>query len=34
VTEANAEAIQLYTDEGYTCAHSFDAAVWRRDATT
>jgi ribosomal protein S18 acetylase RimI-like enzyme len=34
VTEANAEAIQLYTDEGYTCAHSFDAAVWLRDATT
>jgi ribosomal protein S18 acetylase RimI-like enzyme len=33
VTEANAEAIQLYTDEGYTCAHSFDAAVWLRDAT-
>jgi ribosomal protein S18 acetylase RimI-like enzyme len=32
VTEANAEAIELYTDEGYTCAHSFDAAVWLRDA--
>ncbi len=33
VTEANPEAIQLYNDEGYTCAHSFDAAVWRREAT-
>jgi len=33
VTEANAEAIELYKDEGYTCAHSFDAAVWLRDAT-
>jgi ribosomal protein S18 acetylase RimI-like enzyme len=30
VTEANAEAIQLYTDEGYQAAHSFDAAVWKR----
>ena len=30
VTEANAEAIELYKDEGYTCAHSFDAAVWQR----
>jgi ribosomal protein S18 acetylase RimI-like enzyme len=30
VTEANDEAIQLYTDEGYQCAHSFDAAVWKR----
>jgi ribosomal protein S18 acetylase RimI-like enzyme len=34
VTEANAEAIELYTDEGYTCAHSFDAAVWLRESTT
>ncbi len=33
VTEANAEAIDLYKDEGYTCAHTFDAAVWLRDAT-
>lgn len=33
VTEANAEAIELYKDEGYTCAHSFDAAVWLRGAT-
>ncbi|MGO9325573.1 MAG: GNAT family N-acetyltransferase [Terracidiphilus sp.] len=33
VTEANAEAIELYKDEGYTCAHSFDAAVWLRDAS-
>jgi len=30
VTEANAGAIDLYTDEGYTCAHRFDAAVWQR----
>ena len=30
VTEANAEAIQLYKDEGYQPAHSFDAAVWQR----
>ncbi len=30
VTEANAEAIKLYQDEGYACAHSFDAAVWQR----
>ncbi len=33
VTEANAEAIELYKDEGYTCVHTFDAAVWLRDAT-
>jgi len=32
VTEANGDAIELYKDEGYTCTHSFDAAVWRRDA--
>ncbi len=32
VTEANADAIELYTDEGYTCAHSFDAAVWLRES--
>ncbi|HVN94427.1 MAG TPA: N-acetyltransferase [Terracidiphilus sp.] len=30
VTEANADAIELYKDEGYACAHSFDAAVWQR----
>ena len=33
VTEANAEAIELYKDEGYTCAHSFDAAVWQSTRT-
>ena len=33
VTEANAEAIQLYKDEGYLSAHSFDAAVWQRTPT-
>jgi ribosomal protein S18 acetylase RimI-like enzyme len=31
VTEANATAIDLYKQEGYACAHSFDAAVWRRE---
>ncbi len=31
VTEANTEAIELYRSEGYDCAHTFDAAVWRRD---
>jgi ribosomal protein S18 acetylase RimI-like enzyme len=31
VTEANATAIDLYKREGYNCAHSFDAAVWRRE---
>jgi ribosomal protein S18 acetylase RimI-like enzyme len=30
VTEANTEAIQLYKDEDYQIAHSFDAAVWQR----
>lgn len=30
VTEANTEAIRLYEDEGYACAHSFDASVWQR----
>jgi ribosomal protein S18 acetylase RimI-like enzyme len=34
VTEANAEAIQLYKDEGYQTAHSFDAAVWHRTPAT
>ncbi len=33
VTEANSEAIKLYSDEGYVCAHSFDAAVWQRQPT-
>ncbi len=32
VTEANAEAIELYKDEGYQCSHSFDAAVWEHKA--
>lgn len=32
VTEANGGAIHLYKDEGYVCAHSFDAAVWQRTA--
>jgi ribosomal protein S18 acetylase RimI-like enzyme len=32
VTEANTHAIDLYKDEGYTCAHVFDAAVWTRGA--
>jgi ribosomal protein S18 acetylase RimI-like enzyme len=31
VTEANSHAIDLYLDEGYTCAHTFDAAVWERE---
>jgi ribosomal protein S18 acetylase RimI-like enzyme len=31
VTEANSTAIDLYKQEGYACAHSFDAAVWRRE---
>jgi ribosomal protein S18 acetylase RimI-like enzyme len=31
VTEVNSQAIDLYLAEGYTCAHSFDAAVWQRD---
>lgn len=30
VTEENANAIDLYLDEGYECAHVFDAAVWVR----
>ncbi len=32
VTEANSGAIELYKDEGYRTAHSFDAAVWQREA--
>jgi ribosomal protein S18 acetylase RimI-like enzyme len=31
VTESNSEAIDLYRSEGYTCPHSFDAAVWQRN---
>jgi ribosomal protein S18 acetylase RimI-like enzyme len=30
VTGANSHAVDLYKDEGYTCAHVFDAAVWVR----
>lgn len=30
VTEANTRAIDLYRNEGYECAHEFDAAVWTR----
>ncbi len=30
VTEANQEAIELYMAQGYSLAHSFDAAVWER----
>jgi ribosomal protein S18 acetylase RimI-like enzyme len=30
VTESNFQAIDLYRAEGYTCPHSFDAAVWKR----
>jgi ribosomal protein S18 acetylase RimI-like enzyme len=32
VTEANSGAIELYKDEGYSCVHTFDAAVWQRNA--
>ena len=32
VTEANSGAIDLYNDEGFHCAHKFDAAVWQRAA--
>jgi ribosomal protein S18 acetylase RimI-like enzyme len=30
VTEANQQAISLYSAEGYACTHKFDAAVWER----
>ena len=30
VTESNVKAIDLYLSEGYTYAHTFDAAVWQR----
>ena len=33
VTEANSGAIDLYKDEGYSTAHTFDAAVWQRNST-
>ncbi len=33
VTEANANAIELYKNEGYDCTHIFDAAVWERNST-
>jgi ribosomal protein S18 acetylase RimI-like enzyme len=33
VTAANIEAIDLYRDEGYDCAHRFDASVWQRNRT-
>ena len=32
VTEANANAIELYKSEGYECEHVFDAAVWERES--
>ena len=31
VTEANANAIELYRAEGYDCVHTFDAGVWERE---
>jgi ribosomal protein S18 acetylase RimI-like enzyme len=34
VTEANANAIELYKGEGYECVHKFDAAVWERGTGT
>jgi ribosomal protein S18 acetylase RimI-like enzyme len=34
VTEANADAIDLYRAEGYDSPHSFDAAVWQRNRET
>ncbi len=30
VTGSNTPAIDLYLSEGYTCNHTFDAAVWQR----
>jgi ribosomal protein S18 acetylase RimI-like enzyme len=30
VTEGNSGAVDLYLAEGYTCEHTFDAAVWNR----
>lgn len=34
VTESNTQAIDLYYAEGYSCMHSFDAAVWQREGTS
>ncbi len=34
VTEANANAIDLYRQEGYESVHAFDAAVWERHPIT
>jgi GNAT superfamily N-acetyltransferase len=31
VTEANSNAVDLYVDEGYELAHSFNATVWTRE---
>jgi ribosomal protein S18 acetylase RimI-like enzyme len=31
VTQSNTHAIDLYRAEGYTCTHTFDAAVWQRE---
>jgi ribosomal protein S18 acetylase RimI-like enzyme len=31
VTEANADAIDLYRSDGYEVVHTFDAAVWQRE---
>jgi len=33
VTESNGQAIDLYLSEGYSCTHTFDAAVWQRPET-
>lgn len=32
VTEGNQGAVNLYLAEGYTCEHTFDAAVWNRQS--
>jgi ribosomal protein S18 acetylase RimI-like enzyme len=32
VTESNTQAVELYRSEGYDCAHTFDAAVWKRES--
>ncbi|MGB7547800.1 MAG: GNAT family N-acetyltransferase, partial [Terracidiphilus sp.] len=32
VTESNTQAVDLYRSEGYDCAHTFDAAVWKRES--
>jgi ribosomal protein S18 acetylase RimI-like enzyme len=34
VTESNSDAVDLYRAEGYTCRHTFDAAVWERAQQT